>query len=77
MRSWIIGNDAGACRCIFAAVRLPLSSLPCLVASATRLYSHGSGDPHMATNVSIDSHLIEHALEVSGERTKKAAVTKA
>ena len=31
----------------------------------------------MATNVSIDSHLIEHALEVSGERTKKAAVTKA
>jgi hypothetical protein len=31
----------------------------------------------MATNVSIDSHLIEHALEVSGERTKKAAVTTA
>ena len=31
----------------------------------------------MATNLSIDPHLIERALEVSGERTKKAAVTKA
>ena len=28
-------------------------------------------------NLSIDPHLIERALEVSGERTKKAAVTKA
>ena len=31
----------------------------------------------MATNLSIDPHLIDLALEVSGERTKKAAVTKA
>jgi hypothetical protein len=31
----------------------------------------------MATNLSIDPELIDHALEVSGERTKKAAVTKA
>jgi hypothetical protein len=31
----------------------------------------------MATNLSIDPNLIEQALEVSGERTKKAAVTKA
>lgn len=31
----------------------------------------------MATNLSIDPVLIERALEVSGERTKKAAVTKA
>lgn len=31
----------------------------------------------MATNVAIDSDLIERALKVSGERTKKAAVTKA
>jgi hypothetical protein len=31
----------------------------------------------MATNLSIDPQLIEQALEVSGERTKKAAVTKA
>jgi Arc/MetJ family transcription regulator len=31
----------------------------------------------MATNLSIDSDLLERALEVSGERTKKAAVTKA
>ena len=29
----------------------------------------------MATNLSIDPDLIERALEVSGERTKKAAVT--
>ncbi len=31
----------------------------------------------MATNLSIDPKLLEHALAVSGERTKKAAVTKA
>ena len=31
----------------------------------------------MATNLSIDPALIEQALEVSGEKTKKAAVTKA
>jgi Arc/MetJ family transcription regulator len=31
----------------------------------------------MATNLSIDPELIERALLVSGERTKKAAVTKA
>ena len=31
----------------------------------------------MATNLSIDPALIERALEVSGERTKKAVVTKA
>ena len=31
----------------------------------------------MATNLAIDPELIELALKVSGERTKKAAVTKA
>ena len=31
----------------------------------------------MATNLSIDPDLLERALLVSGERTKKAAVTKA
>jgi hypothetical protein len=31
----------------------------------------------MATNLSIDPDLIELAMEVSGERTKKAVVTKA
>ena len=31
----------------------------------------------MATNLSIDPKLIERALALSGERTKKAAVTKA
>ena len=31
----------------------------------------------MATNLSLDPKLIERALEVSGEKTKKAAVTRA
>jgi hypothetical protein len=31
----------------------------------------------MATNLSIDPELIERALKLSGERTKKAAVTMA
>ena len=35
------------------------------------------GVSHMATNLSIDPDLLDRALTVSGERTKKAAVTKA
>ena len=31
----------------------------------------------MATNLALDPRLLERALEVSGERTRKAAVTKA
>ncbi|MBM4023565.1 MAG: type II toxin-antitoxin system VapB family antitoxin [Planctomycetes bacterium] len=31
----------------------------------------------MATNLGIDPDLLERAVQVSGERTKKAAVTKA
>ncbi|MGQ0642553.1 MAG: type II toxin-antitoxin system VapB family antitoxin [Gemmatimonadaceae bacterium] len=31
----------------------------------------------MATNLAVDPSLIERALAVSGEKTKKAAVTKA
>lgn len=31
----------------------------------------------MATNLSIDPDLLEHALKISGERTKKAVVTQA
>ncbi len=34
-------------------------------------------ETHMATNLAIDPDLLDRALEVSGERTKKAAVTKA
>ena len=30
---------------------------------------------HMATNLSIDPELLDRALEVSGEKTKKATVT--
>lgn len=32
---------------------------------------------HMATNLAIDPELLERAVRVSGERTKKATVTKA
>jgi len=34
-------------------------------------------DPRVATNVSLDPKLVERALAVSGERTKRAAVTQA
>ena len=34
-------------------------------------------NPHMSTNLSLDPNLINRALELSGERTKKAAVTRA
>ena len=34
-------------------------------------------ESRLATNLSLDPKLIERALEVSGERTKKAAVTRA
>src|SRR6266852_1375364 len=32
---------------------------------------------HMATNLALDPDLIERAVKVSGEKTKKAAVTRA
>ncbi len=32
---------------------------------------------HIATNLSLDPELIEQAVKVGGERTKKAAVTRA
>ena len=35
------------------------------------------GGLHMATNLSLDPVLLEKALKVSGETTKKSAVTKA
>jgi Arc/MetJ family transcription regulator len=35
------------------------------------------GGSHMATNLSIDPDLLDRAVAVSGERTKKATVTKA
>jgi len=34
-------------------------------------------ESHMSTNLSLDPDLIERAVAVSGERTKKAAVTRA
>ena len=34
-------------------------------------------ETHMATNLALDPELLELALQVSGEKTKKAAVTRA
>ena len=34
-------------------------------------------ESHMATNLAIDPDLLDRAVQVSGERTKKAVVTKA
>lgn len=34
-------------------------------------------DPHMATNLAIDDELLERALKIGGEKTKKATVTEA
>lgn len=34
-------------------------------------------EQHMATNLDLDPDLIERAVKVSGEKTKKAAVTRA
>ena len=33
--------------------------------------------PHMATNLALDQDLLDHAFRLSGEPTKKAAVTRA
>ena len=38
---------------------------------------HTIGDEHMATNLSLDPQLVDLALAVSGEKTKRAAVTRA
>lgn len=48
-----------------------------LLRATDSLCSLVCGALHMATNLAIDPKLIELALEVSGERSKKAAVTKA
>lgn len=40
-------------------------------------YSHKTEADILATNLALDPVLIEHALKLSGEKTKKAAVTKA
>jgi len=40
-------------------------------------YSHTIEVNTLATNLALDPALIERALELSGEKTKKAAVTKA
>ena len=58
------GSVAQRCRASMLPPRPGLSKMMC-------------EEIHMATNLSLDPKLIERALEVSGERTKKAAVTRA
>ena len=43
------------------------------VARASGVCNH----PHMATNLAIDDKLLEQALKIGGEKTKKATVTQA
>jgi Arc/MetJ family transcription regulator len=68
-------RDAAAAGSIPSAA--DMAFLIATVASSADMCDTLCGGPHMATNLSIDPELIEQALEVSGERTKKAAVTKA
>ena len=48
----------------------PLSAETCLCKLLCK-------ERHIATNLALDPDLIERALKVSGEKTKKAAVTRA
>ena len=48
-----------------------------MLRASFRMRNPMCGGSHMATNLSIDPDLLDRALAVSGERTKKAAVTKA
>ena len=59
------------------APHAPVVAVEPAVARSHSLCHTVCGGSHMSTNLSFDPKLIERALEVSGERTKKAAVTKA
>jgi Arc/MetJ family transcription regulator len=48
-----------------------------LPAALTFLHTLVCQTPHMATNLQIDPELLEHALRVSGHRTKRETVTEA
>ena len=41
------------------------------------VYKLFTGESHMATNLALDQELLDRAFRVSGEPTKKAAVTRA
>jgi hypothetical protein len=68
--NWIarIGQAGGEDRGAGPAIGIADDSMMC---------DYMCGGTHMATNLSIDPDLLDRALAVSGERTKKAAVTKA
>ena len=48
-----------------------------LLLSAVGMCKMASQELHMATNLALDQELLDHAFRVSGEPTKKAAVTRA
>ena len=57
-----------------------LVPMPGLAHSARRkepMFRHLIRRSHMATNLALDQDLLDHAFRVSGEPTKKAAVTRA
>ena len=65
----MLGSPLASARRLLATSAKPLeSALLCKIPHK---------EAHMATNLAIDPDLLDRALEVSGERTKKAAVTKA
>jgi len=67
-RALAVGADGSLRRRVRVALR-------CVASQPVVLCGLRCGDLHMATNLSIDPELLDRALEVSGERTKKAAVT--
>src|SRR5207302_7524262 len=77
----------GLCRSVFGALRRLFAASrdapafrgphPAELPAAQALCRLMCKESHMATNLSLDPKLIERAVEVSGERTKKAAVTRA
>ncbi len=67
----ICGRPLGRLRCILAACA------PRPVAGPATLCEPMCEESHMATNLSLDPALIDEVLALSGEKTKRAAVTRA
>jgi Arc/MetJ family transcription regulator len=73
--SWPVRSCALLKRGAANVSNLPRAYL--LMDSQVEMCDYMCGGSHMATNLNVDARLIDKALQVSGEKTKKAAVTKA
>ncbi len=75
------GLLAGVRRGVALVEEMPMpGAMPLLAPSARRMElmcRHLIRRSHMATNLALDQDLLDHAFRVSGEPTKKAAVTRA